>query len=141
MLKFEVENNMIWPPSTKTPVNLCLLNQKPKETRCHDTRKLSIKSNFYPTLYFFQSIIKYIYRLQLNRAPIVYWVLIFLSSGLGVFTISWHQNYQESILAGLMTDSSSQPEISSLLTICRCSIMNCHRHCWVSFTVEYVNFY
>ncbi|XP_032511293.2 peroxidase-like [Danaus plexippus] len=37
MLKFEVENNMIWPPSTKTPVNLCLLNQKPKETRCHDT--------------------------------------------------------------------------------------------------------
>ncbi|XP_059052429.1 peroxidase-like [Achroia grisella] len=37
LLKYEVENGRVWPPSTKTQVDLCLLNQKPAETRCHDT--------------------------------------------------------------------------------------------------------
>ncbi|KAM3956032.1 peroxidase-like [Aphomia sociella] len=37
LLKYEMENGRIWPPSSKTSVNLCLLNQKPAETRCHDT--------------------------------------------------------------------------------------------------------
>ncbi|CAH2075609.1 unnamed protein product, partial [Iphiclides podalirius] len=37
LLKYEVENGKIWPPSVKTPVSVCLLNQKPHETRCHDT--------------------------------------------------------------------------------------------------------
>ncbi|XP_072940721.1 peroxidase-like [Epargyreus clarus] len=35
LLKFEVENGKIWPPSVTGPVNMCLLNQKPRETRCH----------------------------------------------------------------------------------------------------------
>ncbi|XP_052750505.1 peroxidase-like [Galleria mellonella] len=37
LLKYDVENGRIWPPGTKTSINLCLLNQKPAETRCHDT--------------------------------------------------------------------------------------------------------
>ncbi|CAG9784806.1 unnamed protein product [Diatraea saccharalis] len=37
LLKYEVEDDRIWPPSTKTKVDLCLLNQKPVEKRCHAT--------------------------------------------------------------------------------------------------------
>ncbi|KAL0891820.1 hypothetical protein ABMA27_015085 [Loxostege sticticalis] len=37
LLKYEKEDGRIWPPSTKTQDNLCLLNMKPRETRCHDT--------------------------------------------------------------------------------------------------------
>ncbi|XP_045488402.1 peroxidase [Pieris rapae] len=36
LLKYEVENGKMWPPSTKGP-NLCYANQPPRETRCHDT--------------------------------------------------------------------------------------------------------
>ncbi|XP_038210327.1 peroxidase-like [Zerene cesonia] len=36
LLKFEIEAGKIWPPSSKGP-NLCYANQKPHETRCHDT--------------------------------------------------------------------------------------------------------
>ena len=39
LLKYEVEEGRVWPPSTKTQANLCLLNQKPYETRCHNMRK------------------------------------------------------------------------------------------------------
>ncbi|CAH0407945.1 unnamed protein product [Chilo suppressalis] len=35
LLQYEIEDGRIWPPSTKTKVDLCLLNQKPAETRCH----------------------------------------------------------------------------------------------------------
>ncbi|XP_014358646.2 peroxidase-like [Papilio machaon] len=44
LLKYEVENGKIWPPSVKGPVNLCLLNQKPYETRCHDTPEEGVNS-------------------------------------------------------------------------------------------------
>ncbi|XP_068630727.1 peroxidase-like [Battus philenor] len=37
LLKYEIENGKIWPPSVKTQGSLCFLNQKPHETRCHDT--------------------------------------------------------------------------------------------------------
>ncbi|KAJ8733049.1 hypothetical protein PYW07_015648 [Mythimna separata] len=36
LLKYEVEEGRVWPPSTKTLANICLLNQKPHEKRCHD---------------------------------------------------------------------------------------------------------
>ncbi|CAH2106939.1 unnamed protein product [Euphydryas editha] len=51
MLKFEVENGKLWPPSTKTPVNLCLLNQKPYEKRCHDTPNAGSNSVLGPNLF------------------------------------------------------------------------------------------
>ncbi|KAJ8731724.1 hypothetical protein PYW08_014454 [Mythimna loreyi] len=35
LLRYEVEEGRIWPPSTKTKANICLLNQ-PNEKRCHD---------------------------------------------------------------------------------------------------------
>ncbi|CAK1604587.1 unnamed protein product [Parnassius mnemosyne] len=34
LLKYEVENGRIWPPSGS---DRCILNQKPQETRCHNT--------------------------------------------------------------------------------------------------------
>ncbi|CAH2106937.1 unnamed protein product [Euphydryas editha] len=37
LLKFEEENGKLWPPSMKTKETLCILNQPPHETRCHDT--------------------------------------------------------------------------------------------------------
>ncbi|KAL0840028.1 hypothetical protein ABMA28_015353 [Loxostege sticticalis] len=37
LLKYEIEEGRMWPPSTKTKDDLCILNQKPVETRCHDT--------------------------------------------------------------------------------------------------------
>ncbi|XP_072940692.1 salivary peroxidase/catechol oxidase-like [Epargyreus clarus] len=37
LLKYEIENGNIWPPSTKKPGSVCILNQRPYETRCHDT--------------------------------------------------------------------------------------------------------
>ncbi|XP_028175570.1 peroxidase-like [Ostrinia furnacalis] len=37
LLKYELEEGRMWPPSTKTKDNLCILNQKPVESRCHDT--------------------------------------------------------------------------------------------------------
>ncbi|KAJ0179666.1 hypothetical protein K1T71_004257 [Dendrolimus kikuchii] len=37
LLKFEVSNGKIWPPSTKTQANVCFLNDKVQETRCHET--------------------------------------------------------------------------------------------------------
>ncbi|XP_072940468.1 salivary peroxidase/catechol oxidase-like [Epargyreus clarus] len=36
LLKFEIENDKIWPPSSRTQANVCLLNERPRETRCHD---------------------------------------------------------------------------------------------------------
>ncbi|XP_045446330.1 peroxidase-like [Melitaea cinxia] len=51
MLKFEEENGKLWPPSTKTPVNLCLLNQKPHEKRCHDTPDAGANSVLGPNLF------------------------------------------------------------------------------------------
>ncbi|CAB3242848.1 unnamed protein product [Arctia plantaginis] len=35
LVKTEVEEGRIWPPSYKTQANVCFLNQRPKETRCH----------------------------------------------------------------------------------------------------------
>ncbi|XP_048478805.1 peroxidase-like [Plutella xylostella] len=47
LLKYEVDDSgRIWPPSTKTPVDLCLLNQKPVETRCHDGPSSGMNSIF-----------------------------------------------------------------------------------------------
>ncbi|CAK1604590.1 unnamed protein product [Parnassius mnemosyne] len=37
LLKYEVDNDRIWPPSIKTGGGVCFLNQKPQETRCHNT--------------------------------------------------------------------------------------------------------
>ncbi|CAG4966592.1 unnamed protein product [Parnassius apollo] len=37
LLKYEVEKGRIWPPSLKTGSGVCFLNQKPQETRCHNT--------------------------------------------------------------------------------------------------------
>ncbi|KAL0840027.1 hypothetical protein ABMA28_015352 [Loxostege sticticalis] len=37
LLKFEIEDGRIWPPSMKTQITPCLVNRKPRETRCHDT--------------------------------------------------------------------------------------------------------
>ncbi|XP_004925926.1 peroxidase [Bombyx mori] len=37
LLKYENSNGRIWPPSTKSQANLCFLNDKPRETRCHAT--------------------------------------------------------------------------------------------------------
>lgn len=39
LLKYEVDNGRIWPPSSKGPINICVLNQRPIETRCHDIRE------------------------------------------------------------------------------------------------------
>ncbi|CAK1552790.1 unnamed protein product [Leptosia nina] len=36
LLKYEIEDGKMWPPSIKGP-NLCYANQPPRETRCHDT--------------------------------------------------------------------------------------------------------
>ncbi|KAF9420421.1 hypothetical protein HW555_003343 [Spodoptera exigua] len=36
LLKYEEDSGRIWPPSTKTQANVCFLNQRPAETRCHD---------------------------------------------------------------------------------------------------------
>ncbi|CAH0626861.1 unnamed protein product [Chrysodeixis includens] len=36
LLKYEVENGRIWPPSVKTLASVCFLNQRPQETRCHN---------------------------------------------------------------------------------------------------------
>ncbi|KAJ8733048.1 hypothetical protein PYW07_015647 [Mythimna separata] len=36
LLKHEEEKGRVWPPSSKTPVHLCVGNQLPQETRCHD---------------------------------------------------------------------------------------------------------
>lgn len=35
LLKVEVSNGRIWPPSTNTSANVCYLNDKVRETRCH----------------------------------------------------------------------------------------------------------
>ncbi|KAL4703134.1 hypothetical protein ACJJTC_010691 [Scirpophaga incertulas] len=37
LLKSEFEDGREWPPSTNSKINICLLNQKPAETRCHST--------------------------------------------------------------------------------------------------------
>ncbi|XP_075970963.1 peroxidase-like [Anticarsia gemmatalis] len=37
LLKFEIEDGRVWPPSYKTQANVCYLNQRPKELRCHNT--------------------------------------------------------------------------------------------------------
>ncbi|VVC94203.1 unnamed protein product [Leptidea sinapis] len=37
LLKFEMVNGAVWPPSIKGPANLCYGNHPPMETRCHDT--------------------------------------------------------------------------------------------------------
>ncbi|XP_060801166.1 peroxidase-like [Amyelois transitella] len=37
LLKYEYENGRIWPPSSRNSNHLCSLNQRPAETRCHDT--------------------------------------------------------------------------------------------------------
>ncbi|CAH2106935.1 unnamed protein product [Euphydryas editha] len=43
LLKYEVENGKIWPPSiTIKQKEVCLMNQLPHETRCHDTPNLSV---------------------------------------------------------------------------------------------------
>ncbi|KAJ8731725.1 hypothetical protein PYW08_014455 [Mythimna loreyi] len=36
LLKYEVAHGRVWPPSSKTLNNLCVGNQLPRETRCHD---------------------------------------------------------------------------------------------------------
>ncbi|XP_047020292.1 peroxidase-like [Helicoverpa zea] len=37
MVKTELDDKgRVWPPSTKTQANVCFLNQRPQETRCHD---------------------------------------------------------------------------------------------------------
>ncbi|XP_050342820.1 peroxidase-like [Nymphalis io] len=51
LLKIEVENGKIWPPSVKTKDNLCLLNQLPRETRCHDTPESGANSVLAPNLF------------------------------------------------------------------------------------------
>ncbi|XP_041976205.1 peroxidase-like [Aricia agestis] len=43
LLKVEEEKGKIWPPSAKTPA-VCVLNQLPQETRCHDTPEDAINS-------------------------------------------------------------------------------------------------
>ncbi|KAJ0179668.1 hypothetical protein K1T71_004259 [Dendrolimus kikuchii] len=37
LLKYEISNGKIWPPSTKSKSNVCYLNDKVRETRCHAT--------------------------------------------------------------------------------------------------------
>ncbi|XP_075970964.1 peroxidase-like [Anticarsia gemmatalis] len=37
LLNVEVEDGITWPPSEKTNRGICLLNQRPRETRCHKT--------------------------------------------------------------------------------------------------------
>ncbi|CAG4966572.1 unnamed protein product [Parnassius apollo] len=44
LLKYEVENGRIWPPSVKTGGGVCFLNQKPQETRCHNTPEDGVNS-------------------------------------------------------------------------------------------------
>ncbi|XP_063375010.1 peroxidase-like [Cydia amplana] len=46
LLKFELENNRVWPPRTRTLPNLCLLNEAPHETRCHNTPEDGINTLF-----------------------------------------------------------------------------------------------
>ncbi|CAB3242838.1 unnamed protein product [Arctia plantaginis] len=36
LLKYEVENKRVWPPSYKIQANVCYLNQRPRENRCHE---------------------------------------------------------------------------------------------------------
>ncbi|KAG6457885.1 peroxidase [Manduca sexta] len=36
LLKFEVSNGRIFPPSYKTQAHVCFLNERPRETRCHN---------------------------------------------------------------------------------------------------------
>ncbi|CAB3242841.1 unnamed protein product [Arctia plantaginis] len=36
LVKTEIQEGRIWPPSYKTQANVCYLNQRPKETRCHE---------------------------------------------------------------------------------------------------------
>ncbi|KAI8429285.1 hypothetical protein MSG28_007786 [Choristoneura fumiferana] len=44
LLKYEVDEGRIYPPRTKTLANVCLLNQPPRETRCHDTPAVGANS-------------------------------------------------------------------------------------------------
>lgn len=46
LLKYEVEEGRVWPPSTKTQANVCFLNQRPHEKRCHDMRMYFNISSF-----------------------------------------------------------------------------------------------
>lgn len=39
LLKQEVENGRVWPPSNRPLDNLCIGNQMPPEIRCHNIRK------------------------------------------------------------------------------------------------------
>ncbi|XP_013135595.1 PREDICTED: peroxidase-like isoform X1 [Papilio polytes] len=36
LLKYEVDNGRVWPPTIKTGLDVCLSNQLPEEKRCHD---------------------------------------------------------------------------------------------------------
>ncbi|XP_013178166.1 PREDICTED: peroxidase-like [Papilio xuthus] len=44
LLKYEEEEGRIWPPSVKTGLGFCFLNQIPQEGRCHDTPEDSANS-------------------------------------------------------------------------------------------------
>ncbi|CAK1604589.1 unnamed protein product [Parnassius mnemosyne] len=44
LLKYEVEKGRMWPPSIQTGGGVCLSNQKPQETRCHNTPDDSMNS-------------------------------------------------------------------------------------------------